>query len=216
MKELYLLRHAESTANERGILQGRKDYPLSHRGVEQARILGGVLSCLGVDVVYSSPAGRVAATLAPAIEQGLPNPVIINELDEIDLGSAAGLTFTEFHRKYGREIDSTLYCRGDYRFPEGESRRDLYERASVTAEKILTRKWKRALITSHGGILSQFLTFVLGIRFDGWIRFRLDNAALARLVWHDDRPYLACFNNIEHLSAELRSPPFAPLMFDRG
>ncbi len=215
MKELYLLRHAESTANERGILQGRKDYPLSSRGVEQARILGGTLSCLGIDVVYSSPAGRVTATLAPAIEQGLPGPVMISELNEIDLGLAAGITFTEFQRKYGWEIDSSLYSRGDYRFPGGESRRDLYERASVAAEKILNRKWKRALVASHGGILSQFLAVILGIPFDGWIRFRLDNAALARLVWYDDRPYLGSFNNIEHLSAELHSPPFAPLMSDR-
>ncbi len=216
MKELFLLRHAESTANERGILQGRKDYPLSGRGVEQARILGGLLNCLEVDVVYSSPAERVAVSLAPAIEQGLPSPVIINELDEIDLGLAAGLTFTEFHREYGREIDSSLYRRGDYRFPEGESRRDLYERASVAADKILSQVWNIALVAAHGGILSQFLSFILGIHFDGWIRFRMNNAALARLVWYDDQPYLACFNNIEHLSVELRSPPFTPLMSDRG
>ena len=55
----------------------------------------------------------------------------------------------------------------------------------------------------------------LGIPFDGWIRFRLDNACFSRVVWLGERPNLACFNDREHLPPELRSEPFPPL-FPKG
>ena len=221
MRELILLRHAETVANERGILQGRTDYPLSARGVRQARALADVLVNLDVDAVYASPAGRVEATLAPAFERGLslraqmPLPFIIDELDEIDLGTAASLTYGEFHERFLPGIDSDVYRRGEYRFPGGESRRDLFERASAAAERIVGDRWTRALVAAHGGILSQLLAKILGVPFDGWVRFRLDNACFARVVWPDERPSLACFNDREHLPPELRSEPFPPL-FPKG
>ena len=215
MRELILLRHAETVANDRGILQGRRDYPLSARGVRQARALADVLVNLGVDAVYASPAGRVEATLAPAFERGFPRPVIIAELDEIDLGMAASLTYGEFHAQFLPGIDPDAYRRGEYRFPGGESRRDLFERASVAVDNILGGEWARALVVAHGGILSHFLARVLGVPFDGWIRFRLDNACFSRVVWPDERPSLACFNDREHLPPELRSEPFPPL-FPKG
>jgi broad specificity phosphatase PhoE len=215
LRELILLRHAETTANERGILQGRTDYPLSARGVRQARALAAVLAGLDVEVVYASPAGRVAATLAPAIELGLPRPIIIAELAEIDLGRVADLSYAEFHTQYLPKIDRDVYYRGEYRFPGGESRRDLYERASVAVEEILGGGWSRALVAAHGGVLSQFIARILGVPFDGWVRFRLDNASLARVAWTEVRPGLVGFNDLAHLPPELRSDPFPPL-FPKG
>lgn len=221
MRELILLRHAETTANERGILQGRTDYPLSARGRRQALALTDVLVNLGTDAVYASPAGRVAATLAPAFERAvslgtpMPRPVVIDELEEIDLGTAANLTYDEFHAQFLPGIDWDVYRRGEYRFPGGESRRDIYERASVAVDIILGGEWTRVLVAAHGGILSHFLARVLGIPFDGWIRFRLDNACFSRIAWQGERPNLASFNDRGHLPPELRSDSFPPL-FPRG
>ena len=221
MRELILLRHAETTANERGILQGRTDYPLSARGRRQALALTDVLVNLGTDAVYASPAGRVAATLAPAFERAvslgtpMPRPVVIDELEEIDLGTAANLTYDEFHAQFLPGIDWDVYRRGEYRFPGGESRRDIYERASVAVDIILGGEWTRVLVAAHGGILSHFLARVLGIPFDGWIRFRLDNACFSRVAWQGERPNLASFNDRGHLPPELRSDSFPPL-FPRG
>jgi len=216
LREIYLLRHAETAANEEGVLQGRMDSPLSSRGVRQAQALAEVLVNLGVDAVYASPAGRVAATLTPALQRGLPEPSVMAGLDEIDLGRVANLTYEEFHSQFLPRIDPEEYRRGEYRFPGGESRRDLFERASAQVETILALDWEKALVAAHGGILSHLLAALLGIPFDGWIRFRLDNAALAKLVWYDDRPSLSFFNSCGHLPEELRSPPFPPLFPGRG
>jgi broad specificity phosphatase PhoE len=216
VRELFLLRHAESAANERGVLQGRKDYPLSRRGEGQARALAGVLAGLGVEAVFSSPAKRVAATLVPALARGLPAPTVLDDLHEIDLGRAAGLTYGEFYARFGSDIDPEVYRRGEYRFPGGESRRDLFERASVVAGRILAGGWTRALVAAHGGILSQLLAALLGVPFDGRVRWRPDNASLTKLAFSVDRPCLSYFNNREHLTPELRSPPFPPLYPRRG
>jgi len=210
MQTLYLLRHAETTANAAGTLQGRLDFPLSDRGSLQAQAIGSRLVELEVQRVLCSPAKRVHATLEPARELGLAEPVVVDDLNEIDLGEAAGLQFEQFLEQYGESIDRKAYERGEYRFPGGESRRDLYVRASRAWEWIEQLGHERVLVASHGGILSQLLAVVLGIENDGWIRFRLDNAALAKLVWHNGRPFLSRLNDREHLPAAYRSPVFAP------
>ena len=44
--EIVFIRHGESTANQRGIIQGQGDYPLSQRGKEQARLTARALESL--------------------------------------------------------------------------------------------------------------------------------------------------------------------------
>jgi len=210
MNELYLLRHAETEANLNGILQGHLDYPLSHRGEGQANAVAGRLCDLCVDKILRSPSGRVVATLALAQQQGLPEATILEELLEIDLGVASGLTFDQFRHQFAKELSSDEYLRGEYRFPGGESRLDLYERAETVWQLLLKTDAERVLIASHGGILSQLLAVVLGIPNDGRVRFRLDNASLTKLAWHNGQPYLTAFNDCAHLPEELRSPPFTP------
>ncbi len=210
MNELYLLRHAETEANLNGILQGHLDYPLSERGRGQALAVARRLTELEADQVLRSPSGRVVATLAPARELGLIKATVLPELLEINLGEASGLTFDEFRQRYAKELSSDEYLRGEYRFPGGESRLDLYERGRIVYQRLLATNEERVLIASHGGILSQFLAVILGIPNDGRTRFRLDNASLTKLAWHNGQPYLTAFNDCSHLTEELRSPPFTP------
>ncbi len=216
MRELHLLRHAETEANSRGILQGRLDYPLSERGHRQAAQAARRLVELDCDLVLRSPAARVEATLAPAVELGLPPGEVWEELHEIDLGELSGIGQADFAAHYAAEINPDIYRHGEYRFGGGESRRDLYERAAGAWKRLLARDWRRCLIASHGGLLSQFLAATLGLPNDGWVRFRLDNACLTRLLWFDGRPFLSRFNDAEHLAVDHRSPPFTPRLRSEG
>lgn len=213
MKRLHLLRHAETTANADGTLQGRLDFPLTARGGAQAQALVRSLLALRCTRVLRSPAERVLRTLEPALAQGLPTPEIHPDLDEIDLGEAAGLSFREFVARHGGRLDEGAYARGEYRFPGGESRRDLYDRARRAWRWIERCEEDVVLIASHGGLLSQLLAVVLRIPNDGRVRFRLDNAALTTLSWFRGEPFLSRFNEREHLPDELRSPVFAPQLF---
>lgn len=214
MHKLFLLRHAETTANADGTLQGRLDYPLTERGQGQAQALASRLSALGCETVWRSPAARVLSTIEPALAAGLAEPRVLEDLDEIDLGDAAGLSFAAFIERFAQTIDERAYARGEYRFPGGESRRDLCERARRAWRRIESHDAERVLIASHGGLLSQLMAVVLDLPNDGRVRFRLDNAALTTLVWFRGQPFLSRFNDREHLAEHLRSPVFAPRLFD--
>lgn len=214
MQEIVLCRHAETTANAEHVLQGRLDFPLTDRGARQALALVPRLCGLDWDVIVRSPSERVLRTLQPALDAGLPEPQVIADLDEIDLGEAAGLSFAEFLRTHGPSIDEQAYARGEYRFPAGESRRDLFERAEQAWRSIEELGGERVLVASHGGLLSQLLAVVLGLDNDGRVRFRLNNAALSKLVWFRGQPFLSRFNDEEHLAAPDRSPVFAPRSFE--
>jgi broad specificity phosphatase PhoE len=222
MHELFLLRHAETTANATGTLQGRLDFPLSERGAAQAQALGPTLAGLGCGLVLRSPSARVWRTLEPAIALGLPRPHVIDDLDELDLGDAAGLSFAEFLTRYGSTIDEQAYDRGEYRFPGGESRRDLYRRAQAAWAQISkladfdgAEPPLSVLVAGHGGLLSQLIAVVLATPNDGRIRFRLDNGALAKICWHRRQPFLSRLNASDHLPASIRSPTFAPNLLGR-
>src|SRR5437867_13331408 len=59
---LLLIRHAESQGNLERRLQGRREFPLTMRGVEQAQGLAERLVTLPVSALYSSPVGRAMQT----------------------------------------------------------------------------------------------------------------------------------------------------------
>ena len=64
MTTLYLLRHANSTANSNGILAGRiPGVDLSDEGERQSRQLTKALAGFGIQNIYSSPLPRCKKTI---------------------------------------------------------------------------------------------------------------------------------------------------------
>ena len=59
---LLLIRHAESQGNFERRLQGRREFPLTERGLAQAQALAERLVSLPLSAVYSSPVGRAIQT----------------------------------------------------------------------------------------------------------------------------------------------------------
>ena len=62
MTKLYLTRHGETEWNEKGIMQGWGDSPLTELGENQAIWLRERIKDLHIDVIYSSPIGRAFNT----------------------------------------------------------------------------------------------------------------------------------------------------------
>jgi probable phosphoglycerate mutase len=70
MPIIYLLRHAQSVANTKGILAGQDDsVELSKAGFKQAESLVSYLSAIKFSKVYSSPLTRCIQTIAPFMEK---------------------------------------------------------------------------------------------------------------------------------------------------
>ena len=93
MASIYLIRHEEPEM--RGRFIGRTDPPLTVAG-RQAAIAK--LTCVNVAAIYVSPLRRALET-AQAIRCGV-EPVVIDELAEIDFGEWEGLTWQEIQSRW--------------------------------------------------------------------------------------------------------------------
>ncbi|MDR3201334.1 MAG: histidine phosphatase family protein [Spirochaetales bacterium] len=99
--DFFLLRHGKSEGNKKDIVQGRIDYPLSDEGREQAQKTGAWLAGRGIISACCSPLARASETAAiAAAEAGLPPPLPLAELRELDTGVYTGLTLEDAREKY--------------------------------------------------------------------------------------------------------------------
>jgi len=65
---LFIVRHGETKANERGMEAGPLDYPLTKKGVKGTLFIAKTLSKVKITAIYSSPVFRAHETakiLAP-------------------------------------------------------------------------------------------------------------------------------------------------------
>src|SRR5207247_8662168 len=101
---LLLVRHAESQGNLERRLQGRREFPLTMRGVAQAHALAERLVSLPLSAVYSSPVGRAVQTAEVIAAEACLDVISEPRLDDDAFGDAAsGLSLQE-HRGHDPEI----------------------------------------------------------------------------------------------------------------
>jgi broad specificity phosphatase PhoE len=93
MLKIYLVRHGQDEDNAEGLLNGRRNRPLTKLGVEQATTLAAKIKNAGLSfgAIYSSPLDRVYGT-AEIISRALsmPSPEILPDLIERDFGIMTG------------------------------------------------------------------------------------------------------------------------------
>lgn len=93
MLRIYLARHGQDEDNAKGILNGRRDMPLTKLGIKQAEALVANIKKRGLafDVIYTSPLQRTRRT-AEIIAEGLgaKAPVVLEDLIERDFGIMTG------------------------------------------------------------------------------------------------------------------------------
>ena len=88
MTTIFFLRHAESLANELGVLAGRTPgISLSERGSKQAKGLVKELSKYEFDVVISSPLDRCIQTIDPFRQKADITIVEMEDFQEMDYGN---------------------------------------------------------------------------------------------------------------------------------
>lgn len=183
--QFVFLRHGESLGNAQSRWQGQSDYPLTERGRAQARALAERWKAENAkfDLILSSPLGRAKET-AEIIASALNVRV---ELDPIWLeraiGEMEGLTAEEVRQKpkppYTNPYDS---IGGD-----GEGDWALYLRAGQALHGLLRRSPGNYLIVSHGGLLNQVMHAITGVAphaDPSGVRFRFENTAFARVIYH--------------------------------
>jgi broad specificity phosphatase PhoE len=201
---LILIRHAESQGNVENRFQGQLDYPLSDRGVEQARRLAARLLDRHLDHIYTSPLLRANHTAEIVAEaKGMtvsPLPGVI----EYHFGELSGLSWAEIEERHP-ELAAAQRTRGRAYAPwPGEEGRDAFR------ERVCAALWaleadhaeETIAVVSHGGAIAVFCQSVLGLDHAHRPPFMVENTALFEIEVRNGRGTIWTANDTCHLAGE--------------
>jgi broad specificity phosphatase PhoE len=177
---LILIRHGESEANARGIIQGRKDYGLTDLGREQARRVAARLAAGDRPVrLLSSPLLRARQT-ADIVAAALGLPVEEEPgLLEYDVGAISGLTGPEVRERFPDVV--AAFRRGERpRFPGEEGREAFWVRVGAVLEAVQHRG-EHVVAVAHGGVISAACAMIAGLEPGRLGQFEAANCAITEI-----------------------------------
>ena len=197
--EIRLLRHAHSTANEKGILAGRdKTVHLSERGMREAAQVELHLRSMTINRVVSSPLPRARQTIAPFLSQNSKIESIRDSgIIEMDYGDWSGKKLSLLSKKpLWRGIQRNP---ASIRFPAGESFLEMLERSTDSIRR-LALPGKTTLFVSHGDVIKAIVAHYLGMHLDNFQKIAIDPASLTRIVINEGNAFISYTNSTSHLS----------------
>ena len=172
MIKLYIVRHAKTDWNEKGIIQGTTDIPLNEEGRRQAMALAQQIDLDNIDLCISSPLKRARETANLLVRKQMS--VILDDL----------LVERYFDDLEGKTIDFDLifkmWSNLDEKFGNSESTRECLNRASKFLDKIKNHyDGKSILIVSHGGFIKALHFNIIGYDKDtDFLSFKSENATI--------------------------------------
>ena len=158
MTTILLARHGETDWNRDGRFQGHADPPLNRRGRAQAVDLARMLTAEQLAAVYSSPLRRALET-AEVVGTSLGlEPIPVDGLREVDVGSWSGLTRAEVEERFPEQFSRWLeFGQG---WEDGETYEEMGTRAvAALLELAAEHEHERVLAVTHGGPIRAAFAF---------------------------------------------------------
>src|SRR4030043_913390 len=159
MSKLILLRHLQSQWNKENRFTGWTDVSLSEEGIKSAKEVAGKLAGFKIYKVYTSPLIRNKETVSLILENlGKKDlPLVVDKaLDERNYGKLQGLNKDEMKKKYGEKQVKLWRRSWDQAPPEGESLKDVFDRAvpfyKKYVEKDLKERKNVLVVASHNSL----------------------------------------------------------------
>ena len=154
-RNLFLIRHGQSTYNLENRFTGWKDVELTELGRSQAIEAGNILNGIIFDSCYTSNLKRAQNTLDLILSQMNHNPDIQRDeaLNERDYGDLIGQNKAEAAEKFGKEQVQIWRRSFDVPPPGGESLKMTAERTLPYYRDIISPKvlsGKNIAISAHG------------------------------------------------------------------
>lgn len=183
--KLLLVRHGQSLGNHEGRLQGRKEFPLTDLGAQQAEALAQRLAGAGLAAVYASPIRRAHETaLAVGRRTGL-EVALEERVQEYDFGEAlSGLTWQEIRERKPEIVEALLNNDSEFpRYPGEEGRATFRDRVSSALAEIAQRHRddEAVAVVTHAGPIVVYVMETLGRRYSRPIPFAIENASITTI-----------------------------------
>lgn len=197
-KKIYLLRHAQSEYNEKGIFQGRLDSDLTPLGFVQARLSAQEFLDKEIEVIYSSPQRRAYKT-ALTIADLLGLEVIVDErIREMSFGSYEGKRFLDLVEEEGHLFRAWLSNPVKNPLPTQENMEDFRKRVESFLEDIVKGPYKNILVVAHGGTLHAMVCLAMGLGLENLWNIHMDNTGITLLSYNSGRFELKYLNRLCH------------------
>ena len=161
MTTILLARHGETDWNREGRFQGHADPPLNRTGLDQAVELSVALMAAELAAIYSSPLRRALETAEVIAASRRLEPVTVDGLREVDVGSWSGLTRAEIEQRFPEQYLRWLdYGQG---WEDGETYEEMGKRAvAALLELAAAHEGERVLAVTHGGPIRAAFAFAAG------------------------------------------------------
>jgi broad specificity phosphatase PhoE len=178
---LYLVRHGQTDLNRDRRFRGMSDVPLNDAGRAEALGAARILAGSGVTRIFTSPIRRSVET-AHIIERETGARVAeYPRLTDIDYGGWQGLTVEEVIDRFGREaIESWRRDPGSFRFPGGDSMREVRERVGPALESLVQESPGDAIAAvTHMAVLKVCFLALMELPFDWFWKVGIDNGSVS-------------------------------------
>jgi len=200
LAKLFLVRHGNTRLNSTERFWGQTDVELGPDGIKQAEKLRDRLATKKIDTVYASPLRRTMATAEIIASRHKPEIIFCPELREINFGEIEGLTYHEIDRLYP-ELTKSWYTKTQtFRYPGGESIKEVYCRVQKFAQRLDSHiSEETILIVAHSGTLKMLVCNLLGLGLQHSRRIRIDLASLSIVETYHQVAILSLLNDVSHL-----------------
>jgi probable phosphoglycerate mutase len=204
--QLILIRHGETQWNLDQRIQGHHDVPLTEKGLEQARLLARHLVDEPLHAVYSSDLSRARQT-AEILAAGRSDIRFDPRLREAGMGRFEGHTPKELRERYPEAFEAWRRDSVRNRPLGGETLEDLQERCLAALRDLLPRHpGQTVAVVTHGGPVRVMVCGALGVSLEVYPKLRVENTAVARILFTERGPILAGMNDVAHLRATAVMP----------
>ena len=177
-----LLRHAQSVANEQGVLAGRQEgVNLSKNGRSQARQVAKRFSKTSFDRIYSSPLERCLETVDELARLQGKRVVVDSAFVEMNYGEWSGKPLKDLSKK--REWKQIQKHPSEFKFPKGESFSAAQRRVIKRLNELSEQPDKKILIVTHGDIIKLAVQSALNGSLDDFQRIIVDPGSVCILDW---------------------------------
>ena len=195
MGALFLVRHG-LTAQTGGVLYGRTPgVSLDDRGRAQAEHLAERFRPIRLTAIYSSPLERCVQTVEPLAAAQRLSISLDERLIEMDAGRWTNRRLASVRRLAAwREVQ---HAPGSFRFPDGESFPEAFERVTTAAEAIARRHRRgRVAIATHGDIVRLLVCHFAGTPLERFQRTVIDTASVSVVLVGRDMPRVLLVNDV--------------------
>lgn len=193
--KVYLIRHGESVANTKGLFSGATDTPLTLLGKKQGSDVSRLLSDVEFDEIYSSPLSRAHDTAMLINNYHNLDIAKVDDLAEMNFGLFEGLTYDEIKSTYPKLTQEWQSNSSGFKFPDGESLSEFYERATKCYVKIVDNSTSdNLLIVAHSGVIRCILANQISESFAHYWKYRVDNCKISIIEYSDGYTILNAHN----------------------